>query len=89
MAGAATKGFRMTEFDTSLEYARSLDNADELSHFRDQFNFPEDRDGRECIYLCGNSLGLQPKVAVERVQEALDDWARFGVEGHFKARGRG
>jgi len=75
----------MTGFDTSLEYARSLDNADELSDFRDRFNFPESRDSRECIYLCGNSLGLQPKFAVERVQEALDDWARFGVEGHFKA----
>ncbi|MGI9204216.1 MAG: kynureninase [Woeseiaceae bacterium] len=75
----------MTGFDNSRDCARALDAADRLSRFRQQFNFPEDRDGRACVYLCGNSLGLQPKGAVERVQEALDDWARFAVEGHFKA----
>ncbi len=75
----------MTEFDTSLECARALDAADKLSQFRAQFNFPEDRDERGCVYLCGNSLGLQPKAATERVQEVLDDWARYAVEGHFKA----
>lgn len=75
----------MTKFDTSLACARALDAADQLSHYRARFNFPEVRDKRDCVYLCGNSLGLQPKTAVERVQEVLDDWARFAVEGHFKA----
>ena len=46
--------------------------------------FPPTKMDRSCIYLCGNSLGLQPKRAAERVRSTLDDWATFGVEGHFK-----
>jgi len=73
------------DFQSSLEFARSLDDADELRHFRDRFSIPEDRDGRRNIYVCGNSLGLRPDSAVTIVNEVLSDWARFGVEGHFEA----
>ncbi|HET6629703.1 MAG TPA: kynureninase [Woeseiaceae bacterium] len=66
--------------------ARALDAADALRVFRGEFNFPRDRDGRRAVYLCGNSLGLQPKLAVRYVQEELDDWAALGVAGHFEAR---
>ncbi|MCC7501694.1 MAG: kynureninase, partial [Flavobacteriales bacterium] len=38
------------------------------------------------IYFTGNSLGLQPKAAAEALKQELDDWARFGVEGHFLAK---
>lgn len=38
------------------------------------------------VYLCGNSLGLMPKRTREAVNQELEDWARFGVEGHFHAR---
>src|SRR5699024_9885872 len=38
------------------------------------------------IYLCGNSLGLQPKTATAWVEQELADWARLGVKGHFEAR---
>jgi len=76
----------MTNFETSLEFARSLDQADPLKGFREQFSFPEDRDGRRNIYVCGNSLGLRPEPAAELVNEVLEDWGRFGVEGHLKAR---
>jgi kynureninase len=31
-------------------------------------------------------LGLQPKKAREYVLEELEDWGKFGVEGHFHAR---
>jgi kynureninase len=75
----------MTRFDASRECALALDKDDPLAGFRDRFNFPEDRDGRRNVYVCGNSLGLQPKLAVQYVSEALSDWARLGVEGHFKA----
>lgn len=75
----------MTEFETSLEHARMLDQADELRHFRDRFSIPEDRSGRSCIYVCGNSLGLCPDSAATIVNEVLSEWARLGVEGHFKA----
>ncbi|MGI9260674.1 MAG: kynureninase [Woeseiaceae bacterium] len=75
----------MTQFDATRECAQALDQNDPLAAFREQFNFPDDRDGRRNIYVCGNSLGLQPKVAVQTVTEVLSDWARLGVEGHFKA----
>ena len=38
----------------------------------------------ESIYLCGNSLGLQPKLAKKYFQQYLDTWATKGVFGHFK-----
>ena len=36
------------------------------------------------VYLCGNSLGLQPIRAREFVLEELDRWGALGVEGHFR-----
>ncbi|CAJ2506020.1 Uu.00g001500.m01.CDS01 [Anthostomella pinea] len=37
-----------------------------------------------CTYLCGNSLGLQPKRTATRIQQYLGTWATQGVQGHFK-----
>ncbi|KAH7325747.1 pyridoxal phosphate-dependent transferase [Stachybotrys elegans] len=37
-----------------------------------------------CTYLCGNSLGLQPKRTALRIKQFLDTWATQGVQGHFK-----
>ncbi len=53
--------------------------------YRNQFHIPQ-INGEDSIYLCGNSLGLQPKKAKEYVNETLDDWAALGVEGHLHAR---
>lgn len=41
-------------------------------------------DGARCVYLCGNSLGLQPKRTPERINQYLLTWAAQGVQGHFK-----
>ena len=76
----------MSTFEATSEFARSLDAADPLRSFRDQFNLPGEKSGHKNVYLCGNSLGLQPKLAVQYVQEELDDWGKLGVEGHFSAR---
>jgi len=65
----------MTDYDATRECARSLDEADQLAKFREQFNFPDDRDGRNNIYVCGNSLGLQPKKAVQYVTEVMSEWS--------------
>ena len=54
-------------------------------HYRDQFHIPK-INGKDSIYLCGNSLGLQPKKVKEYVNEELEDWATLGVEGHIHAR---
>lgn len=61
----------------------SLDHKDPLASFREQFNFPRDKNGLSPVYLCGNSLGLQPKRAVEFVQNELQNWKDFAVDGHF------
>ena len=36
-----------------------LDEQDQLKDFRNQFLIPQ-HNGKDAIYLCGNSLGLQP-----------------------------
>jgi kynureninase len=72
-------------YDTGPECAARLDAADTLAGFRQQFHMPPHRDG-EKIYLCGNSLGLQPRAAERLLIEELEDWRRLGVEGHFEAR---
>ena len=74
------------QFENSLEYAQRLDQQDKLSKFRSQFHIPASRDGKELIYLCGNSLGLQPKTTEKYIQEELHDWASLGVKGHMEAK---
>ena len=69
----------------SLAHALTLDANDSLKGFRYKFYIPF-MHGRECIYLTGNSLGLQPKTTQEYVLNELEDWANYGVEGHFHAR---
>ena len=62
----------------------NLDAADELHRFRDYFNFPPSKDGRRNLYLCGNSLGLQSKRAVQYIGEEMEKWADLCVHGHFQ-----
>jgi kynureninase len=66
--------------------ALALDAQDPLASYRARFYIPTGTDGQECVYLCGNSLGLQPKTTRQYVEQELQDWARLGVEGHFHAR---
>lgn len=72
-------------FENTLEFAKVLDSADGLAHFRNDFIFPI-INGKEVIYFTGNSLGLQPKKAREALMVELEDWGSWGVEGHFHAR---
>jgi kynureninase len=69
-------------FKKSLAFAQELDKNDPLANYRNQFYFPQ-HEGKDCIYLCGNSLGLQPKTVEKYVQQELNDWKKLGVEGHF------
>jgi kynureninase len=73
------------EFQPGEEFAITLDERDSLKEFRQRFLFPKIAGG-DCVYLCGHSLGLQPKTAAAFVQQELDDWAELGVEGHFQAK---
>jgi kynureninase len=69
----------------SAQYAQQLDAQDTLASYRNQFHIPE-INGVQQLYFCGNSLGLQPKSTRAALQQELDDWATFGVEGHFHAK---
>lgn len=72
-------------FNNTIEFAQSLDQADELKSYRDQFIFPQ-HEGKDVYYFTGNSLGLQPRKAQQYILEELEDWGKFGVEGHFQSR---
>ena len=72
-------------FSNAQQYALQLDAADPLKHFRDQFHIPA-LNGKELIYLCGNSLGLQPKATRAYIEQEMLDWQNLGVEGHLHGR---
>jgi len=72
-------------FRPDESYARERDAGDPLAPFREEFAIPVTDAGSPVIYLCGNSLGLQPHGARRLVEQEMDDWARHGVEGHFDA----
>jgi len=66
--------------------AKELDQKDSLRHFRKEFYIPKMPGGSDRVYLCGNSLGLQPKRTSAYVNQELEDWKFLGVDGHFEAR---
>ena len=78
--------FYLMTYQNSLDYAKQLDREDSLSYLRDEFHIPRDKHGKEWLYFTGNSLGLQPKITSKYIRQELDDWANFGVEGHFEAK---
>lgn len=72
----------MSSFSYSLAAAQALDAADALNSYRNRFLFPTFTQ-KPVRYFTGNSLGLQPKSTREKVNLELDEWAKWGVEGHF------
>jgi kynureninase len=73
------------EFRPDEDFAIAMDARDPLRGFRDRFFLPK-IGGNESVYLCGHSLGLQPKTAAAYLEQELTDWAQLGVEGHFHAK---
>jgi kynureninase len=70
-------------FENNLTFAQSMDQQDPLKEMRNEYLFPQ-QNGKPFIYLCGNSLGLQPKVAKEVLGKQLDNWQNLAVEGWFE-----
>jgi kynureninase len=73
------------------EFAVYLDSL--YPSFRQEFHIPSNEgvganrnleSSKECIYFCGNSLGLQPRRTQALIQGELDIWATRGVQGHFR-----
>jgi len=75
----------MTQFENNLSFAQKMDKNDPLKSFRERFLMPNFHE-KPVRYFTGNSLGLQPKQTKEYIQEELDAWAKYGVEGHFLAK---
>jgi kynureninase len=71
-------------FQNTKAFAQELDNQDPLRQYRNEFIFPQ-HNGKNVIYFTGNSLGLQSKRAKHYVEEVMNDWGNFAVEGHFYA----
>ena len=71
--------------ENTLEYALQKDKQDELRSFRERFYFPQ-HNGKDRLYFCGNSLGLQPKSVRDYIDVELKDWKDLGVEGHFEGK---
>lgn len=84
----------------SLEYAQEQDRNDKLHNLRNEFIIPTradlkrkrlgataetaPEDDKPSTYLCGNSLGLQPKRVRQYIDSYLSTWGSLGVFGHFK-----
>ena len=64
--------------------ALAEDAADALAPFRDEFLIPENPDGSEQTYFCGNSLGLMPRATRAALDDVLDGWEKLAVEAHFR-----
>lgn len=69
--------------ENTSRWANQQDAADPLRSFRSQFLFPK-KDGKNVLYFCGNSLGLQPKSVRKALMDELDQWKNHAVEGHFR-----
>ncbi|ODV92386.1 hypothetical protein CANCADRAFT_973 [Tortispora caseinolytica NRRL Y-17796] len=75
-------------------YAQEMDSRDTIV-CRNKFNIPLNQSvhakkslwggpDKECVYFCGNSLGLMPKSTRSAVDVELDAWASYGVNAHFE-----
>lgn len=73
-------------YRADADYAAQMDRDDPLAPFRAEFHIPKTPDGKDTIYFCGNSLGLQPKSVAAAVNQELEDWKNLGVEGHFHGK---
>ncbi|XP_060562958.1 kynureninase-like isoform X2 [Ruditapes philippinarum] len=80
------------DLDT-VEFARHMDSIDPLRYLRQEFCYPKmktlgsvdqtlvDPD-EDCVYFCGNSLGICPKKTREYLNIEVDKWEKTALEGH-------
>lgn len=72
----------MFAFHSDKTYAQQADAADVLASFKKEFHFPQ-KNNRDVIYFCGNSLGLQPRNAASAIETELQTWREIAVGGYF------
>ena len=73
------------QFESTFIFAQKKDTEDVLRKFRADFYFPQ-HNGKDAIYFCGNSLGLQPKNVENAIQQELQDWRNLVVGGYLHAK---
>ena len=73
-------------YRATADFARKMDAEDPLAKYRPMFHIPKAKNGKDCIYFCGNSLGLQPVMTKDAVMQELEDWKNMGVEAHFHGK---
>src|ERR1700749_1801 len=71
------------EYQNTFAFASRLDEQDPLKGFRSQFLVPQ-HNGKDAIYFCGNSLGLQPVGAQRYVNDQFKNWQNLAIEGFFE-----
>jgi len=76
----------LSNYQLGADFAKAQDRKDPLAKFRAQFHIPKDKNGNELLYMTGNSLGLQPKITKNYINQELEDWANLGVEGHTEGK---
>ena len=76
-------GNSRTLYEEGKDFAERMDSVDDLRAYQSEFYFPDFHE-KEVIYLCGNSLGLQPKSVEQALQNEVEQWRKYGVEGHFE-----
>lgn len=68
----------LSNFEPGVDFARNLDEQDELAHYRQKF-YTADPD---LIYLDGNSLGRLPLATRDRVRSVVEtEWGRDLILG--------
>jgi kynureninase len=66
----------VSEDKYSREFARQLDQQDELAQYREEFYIKKGQ-----IYFDGNSLGLLSKRAEASLLDVLGAWKNYGIDG--------
>ena len=71
-------------FKNSKTFAQKLDEIDDLKKAKSLFLYPRISDYKKTIYLCGNSLGLQPKSVHSYLKNELLLWKNRAVLGQHE-----
>ena len=72
-------------FKNSKTFAQKLDEIDDLKKAKSLFLYPRVSDYKKTIYLCGNSLGLQPKSVHSYLKNELLLWKNRAVLGQHES----
>lgn len=59
-----------------LQYAKDMDQHDQMSTFKSEFYLPENQ-----IYMDGNSLGLMSKRSEKTLTQIISSWREKGIDG--------